>query len=275
MSRARHPAPPPGTMPSVARRRRAARRLPWAPVAPVLAVALALASCMEIGPTVRVEAPAGKSQAAWDQDRAECTSGTDRAIQPFANGLNAEIGRSVDQMRADNDRIQHAYDDRYGRCMAARGNWVAGLPPVPTPAPAPDDAVAQVQEGFALSPPMDAVSASAADSVGPQVREFRTACPGELIAVDVRPAPISRTVTARLVALTEPHGGACFGNKGEVDYLVLWRADGWETLLSGLLALAGTRHRGFVDVELQGAGTCVRTHSWDGHRYVVSGARGC
>ena len=241
----------------------------------VALTALLLASCTEIGPTVHVEAGAGKSQAAWDDDRGACTAETDRAVQPFANGLNVDFGRTADQVRADNGRIQQAYDDHYGQCMAAHGNRVAGLAPVPTPAPAADDAVGQVQEALALSHPMDAISTSAAGSVASQITEFRASCPEEVIAVDVRPALVSRTVTARLVALTLPHGGACFGNKGEVDYLLVMRRDGWETELSGLLALAPTRHRGFVDVEQQGAGSCTRTFSWNGRRYAASGARDC
>ena len=77
------------------------------------------------------------------------------------------------------------------------------------------------------------------------------------------------------MTLTLPHGGGCFGNKGEVDYLVMRRGPGWETLLSGLLSIVATRSRGFADVEQQGAGTCTRTYSWDGRRYVASGARDC
>ena len=224
---------------------------------------------------IRVEAGAGKSQPAWDEDRAECTSETDREVQPYANALNADLGRGSDRIRADNDRIQRAYDGRYGSCMAARGNRIAGMPPVPTPAPAPDDADGQVQEALHRSHPVDAVSAAAARSVEPEVTGFRAACTGEMIDVDVRPAPLSATLTARLVALTLPDGGGCFGTLGEVDYLVARRAGRWETLLSGLLQPAGTRHHGLPDFEQQGHGTCTRTFSWDGSRYVASGERDC
>ena len=151
--------------------------------------------------------------------------------------------------------------------MTARGNVVAGMSPVPTPAPAPDDAVAQVQEALHRSRTMDAVSAAAARSVEQQVAGFRAACAGETIDIDVRPAPVSATLTARLVALTLPHGGGCFGTLGEVDYLVARRAGRWETLLSGLLHPAGTRHHGLPDFEQQGHGACTRTFSWDGSRY--------
>lgn len=243
--------------------------------AAAMAAAVLLQSCMAIGPTVRVDPNPGKSQAAWDEDRASCMSETDAAIQPMSNALDMNVGRTTEQMRSDNGRIQRAYDDRYGHCMVARGNRVAGLAPIPTPAPRPGDAVAQVKEAFDRSPVRDGISASAAAYLEPQVRDFRLACPEEVIAVDVRPAPVSSSVTARLVALTLPHGGGCFGAHGEVDYLIVRRGPGWETLLSGLLSIAATHHRGFADIEQQGAGTCTRTYSWDGRRYVASGARDC
>jgi hypothetical protein len=240
-----------------------------------LALALLLQGCTTIGPTVHVEAGPGKSQAEWDEDRGACMKETDRAVQPFANGLNVDFGRTADQVRSDNGRIQQAYDNDYGHCMATRGNRVAGLAPVPTPAPMPGDAVGQAQEALDLSPVMDAVSASAAGSVEAKAKEFRGACPGEVIAVNVRPAPISRTAVTRLVALTEPHGGGCFGNKGEVDYLVM-RSDGqWRMLLEGLLTLADGRHAGFADIDLQGAGLCTKTFRWNGKGYTQAGERDC
>ena len=138
--------------------------------ASVLLAALLVTSCTEIGPTVHVEPPPGKSEVAFDGDRATCTAEADRAVQPFSNRLNMDIGRNADQVGADNARIQKAYDERYAACMATRGDAVAGLPPPTTPAPGPDDAVGQAQEALALSPVMDAVSASAAGSVEAKVR---------------------------------------------------------------------------------------------------------
>jgi hypothetical protein len=243
--------------------------------ASALLAALLVMSCTEIGPTVHVEAGAEKSQAAWDDDHRVCMAETDRAVQPFANGLNVDLGRTADQVRSDNGRIQQAYDDHYGHCMASLGNRVAGLAPVQRPAPMPDDAVGQAQEALDLSPVMDSVSASAARSVEAKVKEFRGACPGEVIAVNVRLAPISRTAVTRLVALTEPHGGACFGNKGEVDYLVMRRDERWQTLLEGLLTLAESKHAGFADIDLQSAGLCTKTFRWNGKGYAQAGEHDC
>jgi hypothetical protein len=245
------------------------------PRASVLIAVLLVASCTEIGPKVRVEAGAGKSQAALEQDGAACRADTDMAVQPFANSLNLAVGRSAEQVQADNDRIQGAYDERYGQCMAAKGNHVAGIAPPATPMPRPDDAVGQAQEALELSPPMDAISTSAAQFVGAKVQEFRQACPGEVIAVGVRPAEISSTIVSRLVRLTEPHGGSCFGNHGEVDYLMIRHGEAWETLLEGLLTVAGSRHAGFRDVEIQGVGMCMRTFRWNGRGYAQADERDC
>ena len=245
------------------------------PRASALIAVLLVASCTEIGPKVRVEAGAGKSQAALEQDGAACRADTDMAVQPFANSLNLAVGRSAEQVQADNDRIQGAYDERYGQCMAAKGNHVAGIAPPATPLPRPNDAVGQAQEALELSPPMDAISTSAAQSVGAKVQEFRQACPSEVIAVGVRPAEISSTIVSRLVRLTEPHGGSCFGNHGEVDYLMIRHGEAWETLLEGLLTVAGSRHAGFRDVEIHGVGMCMRTFRWNGRVYAQVDERDC
>ena len=245
------------------------------PRALALIAVLLVASCTEIGPKVRVEAGAGKSQAALEQDGAACRADTDMAVQPVANSLNLAVGRSAEQVQADNDRIQGAYDERYGQCMAAKGNHVAGIAPPATPTPRPDDALKQAQEALDISPPMDAISTSAAQSVGAKVQEFRQACPGEVIAVGVRPVEISSTVVSRLVRLTELHGGSCFGAHGEVDYLLIRHGDAWEMPLEGLVTVAGSRHSGFLDIDIQGVGSCTRRFRWNGRGYAPAEERDC
>lgn len=199
-------------------------------VAAVVVVStMMMSGCAVIGPTLPVVAGARKSEAAFDADRRDCMIQTDLTLQPVADQLNGQVS-TAQQFGANNDAIQAAYNTSYGACMAARGNLV----PAPAVLPLPD--YVQPAPRIALSgiPPQtvsrngpsltDAVSGAAMLYLQPTVRNFQQACPGETIAIDAYNAPITPFRASRIVALTEPHGGDCFGQIGETDYLVMQRA---------------------------------------------------
>jgi hypothetical protein len=229
--------------------------------------------CGAHGPGVAGAAPA-RSEEEWRADRAACIADADRGAESLATARDTAVG-GARPARVGGGELQRAYDGIYGRCMAARGYDVAGLALAATPAPRPDDAVARMTEALALAPPMDAISASAARHLDPQVQWFRGACPGRTIAVDVRPAMIARDAVTRVVSMTEPHGGSCLGAKAELSYLVQLQSDGWRTLVEGPLAIAEESHAGHHDVVVQGVGRCVRTFAWTSRGYAEASQEAC
>ena len=186
----------------------------------VILVALAVSSCTkEIGPTVPVTAGAGKSQAAFEVDRRGCMAMTDRALQPIANQMNA-AAQSTDQLQANNEEIQRRYDASFDRCMAAQGNTVAVAAPTESQAAAvqPAGPAPSVAHDRSNSPPLsDPDSQAAKRFVAPTVRELLAACTGETIQVDAYDAPLSPSRTARLIALTQPHGVIRHGKRTPVE----------------------------------------------------------
>ncbi len=238
---------------------------------------LASSCTTTMGPTVFVTPGAGKSQAAFYADRRGCMATTDQALQPVANRMNA-AAQTAEQVQANNDQIQRLYDDSFGRCMTARGNAVAA-PAIaqaagPPAAPA-SPAVHDRSNSPALSDPQ---SQAAKHSIAPTVRELLAACAGETIEVDAYDAPVSAARTARLLALTQPHGGSCLGQPGENDYLVARGGRGWSELLAaepGSIGILDSTHLGYADVEMRSLGSCVFTYRWNGVAYGKSASRDC
>ena len=92
--------------------------------AALIALPCLLTACVVIGPTVPVTPAAGRSQAAFAEDRRACMAATDQQVQPVANrsATASMAGRPAALSTADRQNI---YDATYGQCMAARGNGVA------------------------------------------------------------------------------------------------------------------------------------------------------
>ena len=86
-------------------------------------------------------------------------------------------------------------------------------------------------------------------------------------------------MTARLLALTQPHGGGCLGHVGESDFLVARRPDGtWRTLLSaepGSLGIRPAGHGGYREMELRSFGLCIYTYRWNGLAFYPADAHDC
>ena len=247
-------------------------------LAALSAVPVLASSCTtSIGPTIVVTPGVGKSQAAFYADRRGCMATTDQALQPIADRMNA-AAQTADQVQANNDQIQRLYNDSFGRCMSAQGNAVAApaiAQAAGPPAASASPAVLDRSNSQALSDPQ---SQAAKHSIAPTVRELLAACTGETIEVDAYDAPISPSRTARLLALTQPHGGSCFGQPGENDYLVVPSGRGWSKLLAaepGSIGILDSTHLGYADVELRSLGSCVFTYQWNGEAYGMSASRDC
>ena len=247
----------------------------------VFLAALALSSCTkEIGPTVPVTAAAGKSQAAFDADRRGCMATTDHALQPVADRMNA-AAQTTDQLQANNEDIQRQYDASYGRCMAQQGNSVA-MVAAPADSQASTQAAGHDQSAAhdrSNSQPLsDPESQAAKRFIAPTVRELLAGCTGETIQVDAYDAPLSPLRTARLVTLTQPHGGSCLGEPGENDYLVVRSGRAWSKVLAaepGSIGILDSARLGYADVELRSLGLCVFTYQWTGAAYAKTSSHDC
>ena len=242
----------------------------------ILVPVLIVGACTTIGPTVPVGPGAGKSQEDFGTDRKACMAQTDRMLQPVANRANLQAATTQDVV-ASNRRIQVAYDRSYGACMASRGNLVPApavplpsepMPPTPELALAGPLPVSDASNELALSDPD---SLAAKQSVSPKVRSLMAGCPGETIAAAAYDAPLRPGLTARLVVLTQPHGGDCLGHIGESDFLVARTAGGgWRILLAAEPGSIGIRmgsHGGYRDVELRSFGSCVYAYRWNGRAF--------
>ena len=233
----------------------AARRLP-SPM-PLAAAALLLSACTVVGPTVPVQPSAGKSPLAFRGDHAACMASTTAEVQPVAD-------RGRDRVAA----IQRMFDAAYGGCMAARGNVVLAAAPAGAPAGGGTGAGGQ----------SDLDSQAAWRSLAALIDGFRRDCAGERIAVGVTRAAVSPGIEVRMVELTTPEGGSCFGQSGQNSYLLAKAGQGWQRLLSaepGSITVLGVRHNGYADLELSSLGMCVYTYRWTGSRYAQGGSRDC
>ena len=236
--------------------------------AALLAMPCLLAACAVIGPTVPVTPAAGRSQAAFAEDRRACMAVTDQQVQPVANrsATASMAGRAGALSTTD---LQRLYDATFGQCMAARGNLVAVAPSAPR---FPSDSL---QNATDLNDP---ASTSARTSVQDLVTSFQRNCPGERIVVTVTEAPITSSSMSRLVALSTPYGGSCFGHPGQNTYLLAKQGAGWTRLLSaepGSIDLLPGSHKGYRDVQMNSLGVCTYRYAWDGSRYGQVGSDQC
>ena len=236
--------------------RTAGRRLRSA--ATLTASALLLSACTTVvGPTVPVQPSAGKSPLAFQGDHAACMASTTAQVQPVAN-------RGMDRVAT----IQGMFDAAYGGCMSARGNVVLAAAPAGAPAGG----------GTAAGGQSDLDSQAARRSLAALIDGFRRDCDRERIAVAVTRAALSPSTEARMVELTTPDGGSCFGQPGQNSYLLAKAGGVWQRLLSaepGSITVLGTRHNGYADMELSSLGMCVYTYRWTGSRYAQASSRDC
>ena len=242
----------------------------------VIMQCLVLASCTTIGPTISVSPAQGKAPDAFAEDRRACMASTDASLQLLATGMNLSA-TSTDDMAAGNARIQVMYDDRFGRCMSARGNAV--LASAASPRQQPATASPSFEAAAIGSQDLgDAASAEAEHALAPLIASMRHDCDGEDIVAHARAVRLSSGDVARIVALTEPHGGSCFGEPGENDYLVERHGDLWAMLLAAepgsITVLPGSRS-GHADVELHSLGLCVYRYGWKGGGYAIVGSHDC
>ena len=234
----------------------------------ILLMPALLAACVAIGPKVPVTPAAGRSQAAFDEDRRACMTATDQQVQPIANraATTALAGRQGAMTTTD---LQRLYDASYGQCMAARSNLVAAAPSGPR---FPSESL---QNATDLTDPD---SMSARQSVQDLLTGFARSCPGERIVVNVTDAPIASTSTIRLVALSTPYGGSCFGQPGQNTYLLAKRGPDWSRLLSaepGSIDILPSSRGGYHEVRLNSLGQCTYRYAWNGSRYVQTSADHC
>ena len=226
--------------------------------ASLAASALLLSACTTVvGPTVPVRPSAGKSPLMFQGDHVACMASTTAQVQPVAD-------RGRDRVAT----IQRLFDTAYGGCMAARGNVILAGAPAGAPAGG----------GTAARGRSDLDSQAARRSLAALIDGFRRDCDGKRIAVGVTGAAVSPGVEARMVELTTPDGGSCFGQPGQNSYLLAKAGGGWQRLLSaepGSITVLGTRHNGYADLELSSLGMCVYTYRWTGSRYAQAGSRDC
>ena len=218
-----------------------------------------LSACTVVGPTIPVQPGAGGNLATLQADRRACMAQTDARVQPIASRPGSSAAR-----------IQVLYNEVYGRCMAARGNVVSAAA---TPSTGRGDA-----PGVGATGLTDPDSIAARQSLASRIDGFRQACAGERISVSVTEAVLSPSADARVVELSTPEGGNCFGQPGTNAYLVLHSGSAWRTLLSaepGSIKVLNTRRNGYADLELHSLGLCVYDYRWDGSRYVRTGAKDC
>lgn len=246
----------------------------------VAVLCLVHASCTKaIGPTVGVGPAPGRPALLSGQDRRACMDQVDRVLQPAADQMNRSTG-TLQQVAANNDRIQVLYDARYAQCMGALGYALpaaasqppyARTDPMPGMLPSPDASAdpASLQ---------DADSAAAARSLGPFLRELHSACGDDTIAVAVHDAPVSPSIIARMVVLTTPDGVFCLGQPRESDFLLAKSGGGWVRLLTaepGSIDVLRTSHGGHADLELHSLSLCIYRYAWKGGRYAQVKATDC
>ena len=226
--------------------------------ATLTASALLLSACTTVvGPTVPVQPSAGKSPLAFRGDHVACMASTTAQVQPVADRGKERVAT-----------IQRLFDAAYGGCMSARGNVVLAAAPAGAPAGG----------GTAAGGQSDLDSQAARRSLGALIDGFRRDCDRERIAIAVTRPALSPSIEARMVELTTPDGGSCFGQPGSNAYLLVKSGGGWQRLLSaepGSIAVLGTWHGGYADLELNSLGTCVYSYRWTGSRYAQAGSRGC
>ena len=238
----------------------------------LLLAAVSLAGCVMIGPTVPVTAGAGRTPTAFNDDRRACMAATDQQVQPVADRRAAAAlagGQGARGPTITNADLQRMYNETYGQCMTARGHIVAAM------AGGPRFASDSLQAAPNM---MDPDSNDARAAVRDVVANYQKSCPGERIVVTVTDAPLAASVKARLVALSTPYGGVCFGQPGQNTYVLAKQGTGWTRLLSAepgsIDVLPGT-HRGYRDVRMNSLGLCTYTYAWNGSRYVQSGSNQC
>ena len=236
--------------------------------AALIALPCLLTACVVIGPTVPVTPAAGRSPAAFAEDRRACMAVTDKQVQPVANrsATASMAGRPGALSTAD---LQNIYDATFGQCMAARGNLVAAAPSAPR---FPSDSLKNATD---LDDP---TSTSARKSVQDVLTSAQRSCPGERIVITVMDAPIASASMSRLVALSTPYGGTCFGQPGQNTYLLAKQGAGWTRLLSaepGSIDLQPGSHKGYRDVQVNSLGVCSYRYAWDGSRYAQAGSEHC
>ena len=238
----------------------------------LLLAAATLAGCVVIGPTVPVTPGAGRTPAAFSDDRRACLATTDQQVQPVADRRAAAAQAGGQGARAPtitNADLQRMYNETYGQCMTARGNVVGATPGGPQ---YPSD---KLQAATDLTDP-DSNGARAA--VQDVVAGFQNSCPGERIVVTVTDAPLGASVKARLVALSTPYGGTCFGQPGQNTYVLAKQGTGWTRLLSaepGSIDVLPGSHRNYRDLRMNSLGMCTYTYAWNGTRYVQTGSDQC
>lgn len=244
--------------------RRGAGRRGIATLAAALLPCGLLAACAVVGPTVPVQPGPGRTGAPFDADRRACMAQTDAQVQPVA----LHPGSTP-------NGVQALYDRAYGSCMAQRGNVVATAATVagrPGLVGAGGDVPGMAVEGL-----RDADSVAARQSLAAVIDGTRHACEGERIRVSVTEG-IRAPVETRLVDLSSPDGGACFGQPGRNEYVVGRTQGGWRTLLAaepGTIMPLGTQRGGYQDLELRSLGQCTYVYRWSGSRYVQAGSSGC
>ena len=242
----------------------------------VIVQCLVVSSCTTIGPPVAVSPAPGKAANAFAEDRRACMAPTDASLQPLATTMNV-IASSVDKITTGNARIQVMYDNRFGQCMSARGNAVLASASAFTQ---PQGAASQPggEATFKLSSAGDPASLEAQRALAPMIPRLRHDCDGEDIVPRARQVRLSGEGTARLVTLTEPHGGSCFGEPGENDYLVERHGGGWSLLLEaepGSISVLPNSHLGHADVVLHSLGLCVYRYGWNGSGNAIVGSHDC
>ena len=235
----------------------------------ILLAAATSAGCVMIGPTVPVTPGAGRTSAAFNDDRRACMAATDQQVQPVADRRAAAAGQGARGPTITNADLQRMYNETYGQCMTARGNVVA------TTAGGPRFASDSLQAATNLTDPDSNAARAAVQDI---VANYQKSCPGERIVVTVTDAPLASSAKVRLVALSTPYGGTCFGQPGQNTYVLAKQGTGWTRLLSAepgsIDVLPGT-HRGYRDLRMNSLGMCTYAYGWNGSRYVQTGSDQC
>ena len=234
-----------------------------------------LAPAVAVGPSIPVQPGPGRSPAAFAADRDACGVATNQRVQPAADRIRAAALAGVSQPAPISAQVQVLYDQVYGSCMAAHGNIVGSGSPARQMIRPPQGRSIASTTNTGLNDPD---SAAALNVLATTIAGFRRDCEGERIEVSTTEAVLSRSSTARLVELTTPGGGSCFGQPGKNAYLVAKVGGAWRTLLSaepGSIQISDTPHNGYGDAEVHSLGLCVYTYRWDGSRYAQALAKGC
>ena len=103
-------------------------------------------------------------------------------------------------------------------------------------------------------------------------------CNDERIVATASRVALAPSVSGRIVTLSTPFGGFCFGQPGQNDYLLVKSGPSWRTLLAaepGSIEVLASRHAGRADVALHSLGICVYTYRWNGSAYTQAGSHDC